>query len=133
MASNSAPATSLGSHFKAGSYFKNGKITLEFMGLSVIDDKPCAVVGLDSGNALFQMLMEPSPGLVVKTTGSSHYFGDFHVDLGSKWTRRVHMRELVIVQTNVPRPGNTAPTTINSVVERDIVIRLVTGDGFDKD
>ncbi|MFB3107691.1 MAG: hypothetical protein ACE1ZA_22575 [Pseudomonadales bacterium] len=133
VASNSAPATSLGSHFKTGSYFKNGKITLEFMGLSVIDDRPCAVVGFDSGNGSFQMLMEPSPGLAVKTTGSSHYFGDIHVDLGSKWARRVHMRELVIAQTNVPRPGNTTPTTINSVVERDVVIRLVTGEGFDKD
>jgi len=131
-AAHSTPPTSLGSNVKEGSFFKNGEVTLTLKGLSIVDDAPCAVVEFDSGASSFQMLMEPLPDMEVKTIGASHYFGDIHVDLASRWPRKVDMRELIISETKVPIPGNAEPMTVNSVQERQTVIRAVTKDAYEK-
>ncbi|UCG17262.1 MAG: hypothetical protein JSV19_04365 [Phycisphaerales bacterium] len=131
-AAHTTPPTNLGGNIKDGSYFKNGEITLSLKGLSIIDDAPCAVVEFDSGASSFQMLMEPMPNMEVKTIGASHYFGDIHVDLASRWPRKVDMRELIISETKVPIPGNPKPMTVNSVQERQTAIRAVTKAAYEK-
>jgi hypothetical protein len=132
-AAHSTPPTNLGDSFKEGSYFTNGEITLALKGLSLVDDSACAVVGFDSGNSSFKMLMEPAPGVEVRSVGSSHYFGDIYVDLLSKWPRKIEMGELVIAQTRVPMPNNTPPMTIDSVMERQTVVKSVSREVFESD
>lgn len=130
---HSKAPVNLGSNIKEGSFFKNGEITLTLRGLGIIDDAPCAIVGFDSGVSSFEMLMEPTPGLEVKSVGASHYFGDIYVDLASRWTPKVDMGELVISQTKVPMPGNAPPMTIDSIQERNTVIKAVTKEVFERD
>jgi len=112
----------LGSSVKEGSTFKNGEVTLEFKGLSLVDDAACAIVAYDSGESSFQMVVTPMPNLEVRTVGSSHYKGDIHVDLATRWVRKATMDEWVVTETTVP----TLPNKMNAVVERNLVIRNVT-------
>jgi len=118
---------SLGTGIKEGSTFRNGEITLEFKGLSLVDGAPCAILGFDSGESSFQMLMEPMPNMEVRTVGSSHYYGDIHVDLATRWARKVIMGELVVSETAVPG----LPNKINAVIERNLTIWNI-GDGDDR-
>lgn len=132
-ASNSSPPVNLGTHIKEGSYFKNGEITLALKGLSLVDDAPCAIVEFDSGDSSFMMLMEPMPGMEVKTLGGSHYFGDIYIDLASLWPRKVAMRELVICETNVPMTGGSAPMLIATTIERQSTIKAVGQEAYERD
>jgi len=95
-----------------GSFFKNGEITLEFKGLSQVNGKSCALVGYDSGESSFKML---------KTVGSSHYFGDIYKDLASAWVQKATMTEFVVSETTVA----TLPNKVNAIIERLIDIRNV--------
>jgi hypothetical protein len=113
----------LGSGIKEGSTFKNGEVTLEFKGLSVVDGAACALMTYDSGESSFQMLMNPMPNMEVRSVGSSHYKGDIHIDLATRWVRRVTMDELVVTESTVPGMANK----INLVIERETVIRNVGG------
>jgi len=113
----------LGAGIKEGSTFKNGEVTLEFKGLSLVDGASCAVVAYDSGESSFQMLVNPMPNMEVRSVGSSHYKGDIHVDLTSRWVRKVTMDELVVTESIVPGMANK----INAVIERTTVIRNVGG------
>jgi len=63
------------------------------------------------------------PNMEVRSVGSSHYKGDIHVDLTSRWVRKVTMDELVVTETVVPGMANK----INAVIERTTVIRNVGG------
>jgi len=112
----SEPPVHLGSGVSEGSFFKNGKIMLAFKGLGWVNERPCAVVGYDSGESSFQMTVNPTPELQIQTTGSSHYFGDIYKDLKTKWVQKVTMTEFVVSETALPTP----PTKINSVIERRI-------------
>lgn len=111
----------LGKSIEKGSTFKNGKITLEFKGLSIVNDKQCALIEYDSGESSFNMKMKPMPGFEITTTGSSHYKGDIYKDLKSNWIQKANLSEMVVSQTILP----VAPNVINSVVERSITIRNV--------
>ncbi len=130
---HSKPPVDLGGTIKKGSYFKNGEITLAFKAVSLVGRTPCAVVEFDSGASSFKMLIEPMAGMEVKTVGSSHYFGDIHLDLKSKWPRRVDMREWVISESRVPMPGKKKPTKMHSVTERQTVIKAVKKKAYAKD
>ncbi len=132
-ASDSSPPVNLGVHIKEGSYFKNGQITLALNGLSLVDDAPCAIVAFDSGDSSFMMMMEPTPGMEVKTLGGSHYFGNIYIDLATFWPRKVTMRELVICETNVPMPGGTTPMLIGATIERQSTIKSVTQEMYESD
>ncbi|MGH7453715.1 MAG: hypothetical protein ACRENG_20365, partial [bacterium] len=57
----SEPPVNLGSNIAEGSSFKNGEITLEFKGVSLVNGKPCALLEYDSGESSFKMLMKPMP------------------------------------------------------------------------
>jgi hypothetical protein len=122
----SEPPVNLGNDVAAGSSFKNGKITLEFKGVSVVNGKLCALLEYDSGESSFKMIMKPMPDMEVRTIGSSHYFGDIYKDLATQWVQKVTMTELVVSETILPMP----PNKINAVIERNIVIRNVSEGEF---
>ena len=111
----------LGAGIKEGSTFKNGEVTLEFKGLSLVDSAACAVMTYDSGQSSFQMLMTPMPNMEVRSVGASHYKGDIHIDLATRWVRKATMDELVVTESTVPMLTNK----INTVIERNVMIRNV--------
>jgi len=119
----SEPPVGLGSDAANGSVFKNGKVTLELKGLSQVDGAACALVAYDSGESSFRMIARPTPETEIRSVGSSHYLGDLYIDLASRWVRKATMYELVVAESTLP----TAPHKVNGVVEREIVIRDVTG------
>lgn len=114
----SEPPVNLGSKILPGSSFKNGQITLEFKGLSVMNGKECALIEYDSGESSFKMIMKPAPLMEIQAVGSSHYFGDIYKDLSSNWIQKITMTEFVVAEVALPMP----PNKINSVVERQISI-----------
>jgi|GEM_PF-748053 len=118
-ASFSQPHEGLGTQVSEDSYFKNGKITLEFKGLGLINKKTCAIMEYDSGESSFYMLTKPMANMEVRTKGSSHYWGDIYKDLSTGWIQKAVMHELVVSETIVPGLNNK----INSVIERTIDIK----------
>lgn len=116
------PPVNLGSNIASGSTFKNGEVTLELKGLSMVDGAACALLGFDSGQSSFQMVVKPMPNMEVRAVGASHYKGDLYVDLATRWVRKVTMDELVVAESTVP----TLPNKMTAVIERDTVIRNVT-------
>jgi len=118
----SEPPTHLGKNILDGSFFKNGKITLEFKGLSVANDKECAIIGFDSGESSFKMIVKPTSDFEVVAVGSSHYKGDIYKDLVSNWVQKVTFNEIVVTEATMPMP----PNKVNSVVERNVVIQNVS-------
>jgi len=120
------PPVNLGSSISEGSFFKNGEITLEFKGMSVVNGRSCALIEYDSGESFFKMIMNPMPNMEVQTTGSSHYKGDIYKDLKTNWVQKATMIEFVISETTLPMP----PNKINSVNERQIIIRNVSEEEF---
>lgn len=122
----SEPPVNLGSNVSEGSFFRNGEITLEFRGLSVVNDRYCALLAYDSGESFFKMIMRPMPNMEIQTVGSSHYKGDIYKNLATNWVQKVTLTEFVVSETILPMP----PNKINSVVERNIVIRNVSEKEF---
>ncbi len=120
------PPVNLGSNVAEGSTFKNGELTLEFIGISLVDDRLCHVVAFDSGESSFTMIMQPTPEMEIKTVGSSHYKGDLFIDMDSNWVQKVMMDEIVVSETILPVP----PHQINAVIERMSTIRLVDESVF---
>jgi hypothetical protein len=116
------PPVNLGSNIAKGSTFKNGEVTLELKGLSIVDGAPCAIVAFDSGQSSFQMVINPMPNMEVRSVGASHYKGDIHIDLATRWPRKVTMDELVVAESTVP----TLPNKMSAVIERNTIIRNVT-------
>jgi len=116
------PPVNLGSNIAEGSTFKNGEVTLEFKGLSLVDNRPCSVIEFDSGESSFNMIMKPMPTMLVKTSGGSHYKGDLYIDLESNWVQKVVMGELVVSETTLPMP----PHKVNSVIERTTIILSIS-------
>ena len=126
-AANTEPPVNLGSGIKEGSTFKNGEVTLEFKGLSLVDNAPCAIIAFDSGQSSFQMTINPMPNMEVRSVGASHYKGDIHIDLASRWPRKVTMDELVVAQSTVPMLANK----ISAVIERNTIIRNISAKAQD--
>jgi len=107
-----------------GSHFKNGEVTIELKGVGLVDDAECAIIGYDSGRSSFKMIVTAAPGLEVRTTGSSHYWGDIYKDLETNWVRRATLTELVVSETTIPGQAST----VRGVAERSIAVRNVTKD-----
>ena len=120
------PPVNLGSNIAEGSFFKNGKITLEFKGLSVVNSRHCALIEYDSGESSYKMIMKPAPNIEIQTVGSSHYKGDIYKDLATNWVQKVTMTEFVVSETTLPM----SPNKINSIIERNITIRNVSEKEF---
>jgi hypothetical protein len=124
-AANSRAPTNLGSAFAEGSYFQSGEVTLEFKGASLVDDKPCALIGYDSGASSFTMIARPVADIEVRTVGSSHYWGDIYKDLETNWILRANLTELVVSETTLPGE----PKKTDSVIERSIGIQNIPEAG----
>ena len=122
----SEPPVNLGSHVAEGSFFKNGEVTIEFKGLGTVNGRQCALVGFDSGESSFKMIMNPMPNMEIQTVGRSRYTGDIYKNLETNWVQKVTMIEVVVSETTLPRP----PNKINSIAERNIIIRNVTVKEF---
>jgi hypothetical protein len=120
-AANSRAPTNLGSVFAEGSFFQNGEVTLELKGLGLVDDKPCALIGYDSGQSSFTMITRPAANMEVRTVGSSHYWGDIYKDLQTNWVRKATLTELVVSETTLP----VEPKKSDAVIERSIVIQNI--------
>lgn len=115
------PPVNLGSGIKKGSTFKNGEVTLEFKGMSLVDAAACGIVAYDSGQSSFQMTVTPMPNMEVRSVGASHYKGDLHIDLATRWPRKVTMNEWVVAESTVPGLANK----IAAVIERNTIIRNI--------
>ena len=122
------PPVNLGNRILPGSTFKNGEITLAFKGLGLWNGVPCALIGYDSGESAFTMLMKPLPDMNFKAVGRSHYFGDMQVDLKSGWPLRVDMTEWVITQVE----GPALPGRIHQVIERRLWIDSISKEAFER-
>jgi len=127
-AANTEAPVNLGSSIAKGSTFKNGEVTMELKGLSRVAGAACAMVGFDSGESSFKMFVKPMPDMEIKTVGSSHYKGDIYIDLSTNWVKKVTMYELVVSEVTLPAPTGK----VNSVIERDIVIRNVSAEEFSR-
>ncbi len=117
----SEPPVDVAGNVAKGSFFKNGKIALEFKGLCLVDNTPCAIVTVDSGQSSFKMIMNPGANMEERAVGSSHYKGDIYIDLATKWVRKVTFDELVITESTMPAERKKR----NEVVERNITIRNI--------
>jgi hypothetical protein len=84
---------------KDSSFWKNGEISLAFNGLSIVDGKPCTVLGLDSGVCHWSMPMTYVPIMNLKTVGVSNYQADIYLDLETKWVRKLDMILFEITKT----------------------------------
>jgi hypothetical protein len=124
----STPPVDLGDVIARGSRFKNGEVTLEFKGLGLVDGRPAAVVGFDSGDSAFEMFIKPAPGVQVKSAGASHYRGDLYLDLATRWVGKVAMDELVVAEVTM---GDQR--LADTVVERTCRIEALSKEAFARD
>ena len=98
---------------KEGSIYKAGKETLEFKGVSVVADKPCALLGVDGGEGSYTMAIEVGPKVISNTVGGTRYFGDIHVDLESMWLKKAAITVIDVTETSIENQV-VANTTIES-------------------
>jgi hypothetical protein len=124
------PPVNLGKGIKAGSYFRNGEIKLAFKGLGFVDGRACAVIGFDSGESTFKMIMPMGPNMDIVTDGGSEYIGDISIDLESLWVRKVTLDEFVVSETLVPVAGQAGAAAsqgmkIQGYTVRHLLTRLV--------
>ena len=115
-----------GSYIAEGSSFKIGETILEFKGVSLLNDKPSALIGYNSGESTFKMLMQPMPQMQIEVNGRSLFQGDLYIDLQSHWLQKATMIEHVIVETVLPVP----PGKNNAIIKREIVLQSVSKDEF---
>lgn len=121
------PPVNLGGNIAPGSSFKNGEVTVLFKGLGLVRGAACAVVGFDSGESSFRMIMKPAPNMEIRTTGASHYQGDLYIDLKTKWVQKVALHELVVSETTEP-----GPRKVSAVIERAMLIQNLSAAEFQK-
>jgi hypothetical protein len=112
---------------KDSAFWKNGEITLAFNGLSIVDGKPCAVLGLDSGVCHWSMPMTYMPIMNLKTVGVSNYQADIYLDLESKWVRKLNL--VLFEKTTTTMWGIPVE---KSIPVTKLAIRTLTKDEFDQ-
>jgi hypothetical protein len=112
---------SLSGLVRPGSTFRNGELTLELKGVSLVDDRPCALVNYDSGESTLRMAFIHGASEDVSMEGGSEYTGDIYVDLASGWVRKVTLDEFVVTQTSTEsRPGKVPGYTVRHILLRSI-------------
>jgi hypothetical protein len=99
----------VGLTIKEGSIYKPGVETLEFKGLSVVDGKPSALLGVDGGEGSYTMVTNVN----TKTVGGTRYFGDIYVDLASMWLKKAEITVVDVTETSIGDKV-VANTTIES-------------------
>jgi len=108
---------------KDSAFWKNGEISLAFIGLSTVDGKSCAILGLDSGVCQWSMPMTYMPIMKLKTVGVSNYQADIYLDLESKWVRKL---EMVLFE-------KTTTTMWGIPVEKSIPVTKLTISAMNKE
>jgi len=113
---------------RPGSVFRNGELSLELKGVSLVDDRPCALVNYDSGESTLRMafIRGDSEDLVME--GGSEYSGDLYIDLTSGWVRKVTLNEFVVTQTSTA----SRPVKVPNYTIRHILLRLTSEQEFEK-
>lgn len=103
----------VGLGIKEGSIYRPGVETIEFKGLSVVDGRSSALLGIDGGEGSFTMVIEVMPNMDAITVGGTRYFGDLYVDLTSMWLRKAMITVVDVTETSIG--GNVvANTTLES-------------------
>jgi len=118
----------LGSTFLEGSKFIHGTETIEFKGLSLVNDSICAIVGLDERGGGYIMHMKPMPLLKIKTTAGTRFWGDIYIDLDSMHVKKVNATVIDISKTSMY--GMPVDVTIPITT---IKINSVSKEEFDKE
>jgi hypothetical protein len=113
---------------RPGSTFRNGELTLELKGVSLVDDRPCALVNYDSGESTLRMAFIQVNREDVVMEGGSEYTGDLYIDLESGWVRKVTLNESVVTQSNT----ESKPNKIPGYTARHILLRLIRQQDFEK-
>jgi hypothetical protein len=106
---------------KEGSIYKAGEETLEFKGLSVVDGKPCALLGVDGGEGSYTMVIEVMPNINANTVGGTRYFGDIYVDLASMWLKKAEITVVDVTETSMG-----GQVVANTTIESHYRIRAMT-------
>jgi hypothetical protein len=122
----SEPTLEMSGNISEGSFFKNGEVTLEFKGLSIVDGVACAIVRFDSGDSSFKFLINPTPDMEIKTVGAAHYWGDLYIELESRWVRKVEMGEMTVSKVTMGKQKD-----IKAVMERRTTISAMDKDEFE--
>lgn len=128
------PPVNLGKGIKPGSYFRNGEVKLAFKGLGLVDGRACAVIGFDSGESAFKMIMPMGANMDIVTDGGSEYIGDIYIDLETRWVRKITLDEFVVSETVVPSLGAAGASggqgmKIQAYTVRHLLTRLVGKEG----
>ncbi len=123
---NTQPPVSLGKMVEKGSFFRNGAVTLELKGLSLVGDRRSALIGYDSGDSVLEMTITPMPQITMTVQGGSHYTGDLYVDLETQWLLKATLMEIVVTETS----GAVLPQKLASVIERRLLLRAVGKGDF---
>ena len=113
---------------RPGSVFKNGELTLSLKGVSLVDDRPCALVNYDSGESTLRMAFIHVGGEDVNMDGGSRYTGDIYIDLASGWVRRVTLNEAVVTQTYTA----SNPEKVPGYTARHILLKLISEQDLGK-
>jgi hypothetical protein len=124
----SEPPVNLGSKIKSGSVFRNGEMSLELKGVSVVDRTACAIVGYDSGESTLKMIMPLAADKEIVTVGGSQYKGDIYIDLATFWVRKVTMDEFVVTETRLPGPK----PKVDAYTVRHLLMRLISREEYEK-
>jgi hypothetical protein len=111
-----------GTEIKSGSGFRNGEVSLELKGLSLVDGSPCALIGYDAGESELKMIIPASPNQDSISAGGSQYKGDIYVDLATHWIRKATLDEYLVSETSVPN----SPSKVNQYTTRHILLRLIS-------
>jgi hypothetical protein len=94
-----------------GSTFRNGEVTLELKGLSLVGGSPCALVGYDAGDSKLKMLIEDTV-----TQGDSQYKGDIYIDLATRCVRKATLVECMVAETKTASSVSAEYTVRNIVI-----------------
>ena len=92
---------SVGLGIGEGSVFIAGDQSLEFKGLSVVNDAPCVLLGEDAGEGRFTMFIEVMPNVMAKTVGGTRVTGDVYVDLDSLWLQKTEITVIDVTETSL--------------------------------
>ena len=124
---NEAPVSVTGV-VRPGSVFRNGELTLQLKGVSLVDGRPCALVNYDSGESTLRMAFIQGNSEDVLMEGGSEYAGDIYIDLATRWVRKVILNEFVVTETYTASKPNKIP----GYTARHILLRLISQQDFEK-
>jgi hypothetical protein len=129
------PPVNLGKGIKEGSVFRNGDVRMVFKGVSLVDGAACALVGYDSGESTLKMIVPMPGGKDIITEGGSEYVGDIHIDLATRWVRKVTLDEFIVTETRLPAtgPGAGQSQKIQAYTVRHLLTRMISREEYERD